>query len=162
MSLHVVVGQTEEPTDPAKRRRPSKKSPSGRRSKGDPSIFGHDEEKLKQYGRDKGRPKHEWAADGAAGIIEGDIELGRKSRDRARRRRKAPPGDGDGDGDGDGEDEERRAARLAKLEHKKKRMAEKVIGTCTLTHWSTMVLACHILHSVHSKLVTVRNFFLNH
>jgi hypothetical protein len=138
MSLHMVVGQTEEPTDPAKRRRPRKKSPSGRRSKGDPSIFGNGEEKLKQYGSDKGRPKHEWAADGAAGIIEGDIELGRKSRNRARRRRKAPPGDGDG---GD-EDKGRRAARLAKLEHRKERMAEKVIGTRTLPHWSTMALAC--------------------
>ena len=135
MSLHMVVCQSEDPADPASKRRPTKKSPpgKGKRAKGDPSVYGGDKEKVKQYGGDKGRPKHEWAADGAAGIIEGDIELGRKSRDRTKKKRKTPPGEGEGDA----ADEGRRAERLAeKLEHKKARLAEKVIGTCILPHWS--------------------------
>lgn len=55
----------------------------------DPSIDHMGKEKVKQYGKDKGKSREKWEPDGAtAGIIEGDIDLARMRGSRIRRKRK--------------------------------------------------------------------------
>ena len=66
-------------------RRANKRKRDKVRLNRDPTLDGRGKEKVKQYGGDRGKRKADWSADGAAGIIEGDIELARKSRDGRRK-----------------------------------------------------------------------------
>lgn len=65
-----------------RRERGEKRANKRKRLNRDPTLDGKGKEKVKQYGGNRGKRKADWSADGAAGIIEGDIELARKSRDR--------------------------------------------------------------------------------